>query len=458
MAAIVAPLQMMIGDTVARTVFQQMPVKFAAIEIVWNDWLRRAGDHPGPTEPGHGRHRRRAAHSRAWRRGCRASARRQSSPGLSTVPRENQPPANIVHWAWDGMVFGGTAWRCSPTWFLLYWIVRRRLPGTRWFYRCAAVAGVLSVFCVECGWIVTEVGRQPWIVYNFLRTADAVTNAGIVRADAGHRRGHLRDHWRGHGADAARHVATLGGGRADSCRVGHMGRSACAPVDGVAASSRRRHGGTGGRMSLADLVAAVLLLAVTAYAVLGGADFGAGFWDLVAGGTREGAAPRALINRAVGPVWEVNHVWLIFCLVVLWTAFPPAFGSIMTTLSIPLSLALLGIVLRGAGFAFRHEAERLSRSTCAGRRIRHLVGADAVLLRDGHRRHCLRARAGRQRGRRSGHELAEPDVGGHRAAGRRRRARTWPPCSWSPMRTEWPTRTSRTISAVGRSWQRSSPD
>ena len=119
-------------------------------------------------------------------------------------------------------------------------------------------------------------------------------------------------------------------------------------------------------MNLANLVAAVLLLAVTAYAVLGGADFGAGFWDLVAGGTREGAQPRALINRAVGPVWEVNHVWLVFCLVVFWTAFPPAFGSVMTTLSIPLSLALLGIVLRGAGFAFRHEAEQLSRQRFLG--------------------------------------------------------------------------------------------
>jgi NADH dehydrogenase FAD-containing subunit/cytochrome bd-type quinol oxidase subunit 2 len=119
-------------------------------------------------------------------------------------------------------------------------------------------------------------------------------------------------------------------------------------------------------MSLADLVAVVLLLAVTTYAIFGGADFGAGFWDLFAGGALEGADRRALINRAVGPVWEVNHVWLIFCLVVLWTAFPPAFGSIMTTLSIPISLALLGIVLRGAGFAFRHEAERLSRQRLLG--------------------------------------------------------------------------------------------
>jgi cytochrome d ubiquinol oxidase subunit I len=101
--------------------------------------------------------------------------------GLSGVPRENQPPANIVHFAWDGMVFGGTGLALLATWYLLYWIFRRRLPGTKWFYRCAAVAGLLSMFCIECGWIVTEVGRQPWIVYNYLRTADAVTAAGIAR-------------------------------------------------------------------------------------------------------------------------------------------------------------------------------------------------------------------------------------------------------------------------------------
>ncbi|MBV9354708.1 MAG: cytochrome d ubiquinol oxidase subunit II, partial [Chloroflexi bacterium] len=119
-------------------------------------------------------------------------------------------------------------------------------------------------------------------------------------------------------------------------------------------------------MNLADLVAVVLLLALTTYAVFGGADFGAGFWDLFAGSPAEGAERRMLINRAVGPVWEANHVWLIFCLVVAWTAFPPAFGSLMTTLSIPISLAVLGIVLRGSGFAFRHEAERLEQQRRLG--------------------------------------------------------------------------------------------
>ena len=83
--------------------------------------------------------------------------------------------------------------------------------------------------------------------------------------------------------------------------------------------------------------------------MFGGADFGAGLWALLAGGGERGKRPRALIDWAIGPVWEANHVWLIFVLVVLWTAFPEAFGSIFSTLFIPLSLAALGIVLRGAG-------------------------------------------------------------------------------------------------------------
>src|SRR5262249_7283181 len=84
-----------------------------------------------------------------------------------------------------------------------------------------------------------------------------------------------------------------------------------------------------------------------------GADFGAGFWDLIAGGAERGRRPRALIDHSIGPVWEANHVWLIFCLVVLWTGFSIAFQSIMLTLFVPLTLAALGIVARGSGFAFR---------------------------------------------------------------------------------------------------------
>ncbi len=106
-------------------------------------------------------------------------------------------------------------------------------------------------------------------------------------------------------------------------------------------------------MTTAQVTAVVLWLGLTAYAVFGGADFGAGFWDLMAGRSQRGAEARALITDAIGPVWEANHTWLIFDLVILWTAFPPAFAAIMSTLFVPLTLAALGIVLRGAAFAFR---------------------------------------------------------------------------------------------------------
>ena len=112
-------------------------------------------------------------------------------------------------------------------------------------------------------------------------------------------------------------------------------------------------------MTSTEVVLAVLWVGVTVYAVLGGADFGAGFWDLVAGDAARGRRPRDLIDRAITPVWEANHTWLIFDLVVLWTAFSEAFAAVMTTLFIPLTLAALGIVLRGSGFAFRHVTERL---------------------------------------------------------------------------------------------------
>jgi cytochrome bd ubiquinol oxidase subunit II len=111
-------------------------------------------------------------------------------------------------------------------------------------------------------------------------------------------------------------------------------------------------------VSTADAVAGVLWVGVTFYTVFGGADFGGGFWSLVAGEGERGRRVRELIDWAIGPVWEANHVWLIFVLVVLWTAFSEAFASIFSTLFIPLSLAALGIVLRGSGFAFQRTARR----------------------------------------------------------------------------------------------------
>ena len=115
---------------------------------------------------------------------------------------------------------------------------------------------------------------------------------------------------------------------------------------------------------MSTVVALILWVAVAAYAVFGGADYGAGFWDLTAGGAKGGARARALIDHAMAPVWEANNVWLIFALVVMWTGFPRAFGAITSALYLPLALAAAGIVLRGAGFVFREATKALT-----GRRI-----------------------------------------------------------------------------------------
>ena len=109
---------------------------------------------------------------------------------------------------------------------------------------------------------------------------------------------------------------------------------------------------------MSTAVAVVLFAAVVAYAVFGGADFGAGFWDLVAGGANRGERPREVIDHSIGPVWEANHVWLIFIFVVLWTGFSEAYASITVTLFVPLTLAAFGIVLRGSSFAFRKTVFR----------------------------------------------------------------------------------------------------
>jgi cytochrome bd ubiquinol oxidase subunit II len=119
-------------------------------------------------------------------------------------------------------------------------------------------------------------------------------------------------------------------------------------------------------VSKADVAAAILWVGVTFYALFGGADFGGGFWDLIAGDAERGERPRALIQRSLTPVWEANHVWLIFILVILWTAFPSAFSAVFTTLYVPIALAAVGIVLRGAGFAFRKSIEGLSGRRAAG--------------------------------------------------------------------------------------------
>src|SRR5262252_3395705 len=110
-------------------------------------------------------------------------------------------------------------------------------------------------------------------------------------------------------------------------------------------------------LSIDVLIAGAMIVSLTFYALLGGADFGGGVWDLLASGPRK-QAQRELIAEAIGPVWEANHVWLILVVVLLFTAFPPAFAAIAIAMHIPLTLMLIGIVLRGSAFTFRSYDRR----------------------------------------------------------------------------------------------------
>jgi cytochrome bd ubiquinol oxidase subunit II len=125
----------------------------------------------------------------------------------------------------------------------------------------------------------------------------------------------------------------------------------------------------------ADVVALVLVLAIAAYACGGGADYGAGFWDLTAGGEDRGDRPRALVDYAMAPVWEANNVWLIFVFVVTWTGFPQVFESVLSTAWAAVVFAALGLVLRGAGFALRKPTRQRIRR----RRYTAVFGVSSIL-------------------------------------------------------------------------------
>lgn len=123
----------------------------------------------------------------------------------------------------------------------------------------------------------------------------------------------------------------------------------------------------GVEVGLPELAAGVMACALNAYVLMGGADFGGGLWDLLARGPRRDAQ-RALVAEAIGPIWEANHVWLILVVVLLFTCFPPAFAQVATVLHVPLTLMLVGVVLRGSAFVFRAYAPAGAAGGAAGRR------------------------------------------------------------------------------------------
>ena len=111
-------------------------------------------------------------------------------------------------------------------------------------------------------------------------------------------------------------------------------------------------------LTLPNLLAGILVLSLNAYVLMAGADYGGGVWDLLASGPRR-REQRAVVADAIGPIWEANHVWLILVVVLVFTCFPPAFARLAIVLHVPLSLMLIGVVLRGAAFTFRtYDSQR----------------------------------------------------------------------------------------------------
>ena len=171
-------------------------------------------------------------------------------------------------------------------------------------------------------------------------------------------------------------------------------------------------------MSKADVCAAILWVGATLYAVFGGADFGAGFWSLVGGKSERGDRARRLIDSAIGPVWEANHVWLIFILVVLWTAFSVAFEAVMSTLFIPLCLVALGI--RPARWSAFHEVVSLA-SAASPASVRGLFRDHPVL--HGHRGRAIAS--GRVAGNATGDPWSSWPIGSDPGRGPFRRYRAY---------------------------------
>jgi cytochrome bd ubiquinol oxidase subunit I len=173
-AAIATPLQIGMGDIAARAVFVDQPVKFAAMELVQTTGPNTPIVIGGILVDGKIEGGLVIPSLDSLLAGFNTNTVVQ---GLDSVPPDDQPPADVVHLAWDTMLAAGFALLGLAAWFGLSWLRRRDLPTSRWFYRFASAAGVAAVVALEAGWVVTEVGRQPWIVYGLLRTADAVTRA-----------------------------------------------------------------------------------------------------------------------------------------------------------------------------------------------------------------------------------------------------------------------------------------
>jgi cytochrome d ubiquinol oxidase subunit I len=178
LGCILAPIQFMVGDTAARDIAKDQPIKFAGMECVQTthtdvtEYLggrcTSDGVKGGIAIPG----------LDSWLVGFSTDTK---VIGLDSVSPSDRPPANtLLHWAFDFMAGVGSALILLGLWFAYAWWRRRDIPKTKWFLRAVVLAGAAVLVTLECGWIVTEVGRQPWIVYEHMKTKDAITGASGI--------------------------------------------------------------------------------------------------------------------------------------------------------------------------------------------------------------------------------------------------------------------------------------
>ena len=177
-ASILAPIQFFVGDTAARAIAEDQPIKFAAMECVQHththvtEYIGGICTDDG-VKGGIG-----IPNLDSWLVGFSSDT---EVTGLDSVPPDERPPANtLLHWSFDVMVGIGTAMIALGAWFGIVWWRRRDIPKTPWFLRVVAVSGVAAILAMEAGWIVTEVGRQPWVVQGVMRTEEAVTGASGI--------------------------------------------------------------------------------------------------------------------------------------------------------------------------------------------------------------------------------------------------------------------------------------
>ena len=318
--------------------------------------------------------------------------------GLSSFPAADLPPVNVVRVAFQTMVGLGMALALLAVCYLWVRFRRGRPPSSRWFYRAVVLAGPAAVVALVAGWVTTEVGRQPWVVYGVMRTEDAVTGASGIPV--------------GYGVLVVVYAGVRGRGLVDP---------APARRPAVPGAAGRRGGRGRGAVTLLQLLPLLFVLAgLTLYTVLAGADLGTGLWHLTAGRDHH---LRSRIYSSIGPVWEANHVWLIFVLTVTVDGVP---AGVRGGLHHAGGAAVPG---RGRDHPARHRVRAARGVARAGRPpgdrhgLRAVLDPHAVRARARRRRDRVRAGAGGRR-RQRGDQLAQPDLGADRRA--RGRARGVP--------------------------------